>query len=157
HLAAVVTSSADAIDSVSLDGTILTWNQAAEELYGYAAEEAIAHPLELIVPEDRRDEIDRTIAAVRAGDNMWFETKRRRRDGSLVEVAVDAAPIRTAAGTVVGVSQVTHDISERRRAEAVLQEREEQFRTLANSIPQLVWMANSDGWIVWYNERWYHY
>ncbi|HUI97611.1 MAG TPA: PAS domain S-box protein [Xanthobacteraceae bacterium] len=157
HLAAVVTSSADAIESVSLDGTILTWNQAAEELYGYTAEEAIGHPLDLIVPEDRREEIDRTVAAVRGGDNMWFETKRRRRDGTLVEVAVDAAPIRTAAGSVVGVSQVTHDISERRRAEAALQEREEQFRTLANSIPQLVWMANADGWIVWYNERWYDY
>jgi PAS domain S-box-containing protein len=157
HLAAVVASSADAIESLSLDGTILTWNQAAEELYGYTAEEAIGRPLALIVPEDRRAEIERTVAAVRAGDNMWFETRRRRKDGSLVEVAVDAAPIRTADGTVIGISKVTHDISERRRAEAILQEREEQFRTLANSVPQLVWMANSDGWIVWYNDRWYEY
>jgi len=157
HLAAVVASSADAIESVSLDGIILTWNQAAEDLYGYRAEEAIGQPLSLIVPEERRGEIAPTIAAVRAGENMWFETVRRRRDGSLVEVAVDAAPIRTADGAVVGISEVTHDISERRRAEATLQEREEQFRTLANSIPQLVWMANSDGWIVWYNDRWYEY
>lgn len=157
HLAAVVASSADAIESVSLDGKILTWNQAAEDLYGYTAEEAIGQLHALIVPEDRLSEIERTIAAVRAGDNMWFETKRRRRDGSLVDVAVDAAPIRTADGVLVGISKVTHDISERRRAEATLQEREEQFRTLANSIPQLVWMANSDGWIVWYNERWYEY
>jgi PAS domain S-box-containing protein len=157
HLAAVVASSADAIESLSLDGTILTWNQAAEELYGYTSEEAIGRPLDVIVPEDRRGEIDRTIAAVRAGDNMWFETRRRRKDGSVVEVAVDAAPIRTADGTVIGISKVTHDISERRRAEATLQEREEQFRTLANSVPQLVWMANSDGWIVWYNDRWYEY
>jgi PAS domain S-box-containing protein len=157
HLAAVVASSADAIESVSLDGTILTWNQAAEDLYGFVAEEAIGRPLAIIVPEERQGETARMLAAVRAGDNMWFETTRRRRDGSLVEVAVDAAPIRTADGVVVGISKVTHDISERRRAEATLQEREEQFRTLANSIPQLVWMANSDGWIVWYNERWYEY
>ena len=157
HLAAVVASSADAIESVSLDGTILTWNQAAEDLYGYAAEEAIGRPLTLIVPEERQAETARMLAGVRAGDSMWFETVRRRKDGSLVEVAVDAAPIRTADGVVVGISKVTHDISERRRAEATLQEREEQFRTLANSIPQLVWMANSDGWIVWYNERWYEY
>ena len=157
HLAAVVASSADAIESVSLDGTILTWNQAAEDLYGYAAEEAIGRPLTLIVPEERHAETVRMLSAVRAGDSMWFETVRRRKDGSLVEVAVDAAPIRTADGVVVGISKVTHDISERRRAEATLQEREEQFRTLANSIPQLVWMANSDGWIVWYNERWYEY
>jgi PAS domain S-box-containing protein len=157
HLAAVVASSADAIESVSLDGTILTWNQAAEDLYGYAAEEAIGRPLTLIVPEEREGETARMLASVRAGDSLWFETVRRRKDGSLVEVAVDAAPIRTSDGVVVGISKVTHDISERRRAEATLQEREEQFRTLANSIPQLVWMANSDGWIVWYNERWYEY
>jgi PAS domain S-box-containing protein len=157
HLAAVVASSADAIESLSLDGTILTWNQAAEDLYGYTAEEAIGRPLDLIVPDDRTSEIARTIAAVRAGDNMWFETRRRRKDGSQVEVAVDAAPIRTPDGNVIGISKVTHDISERRRAEATLQEREEQFRTLANSVPQLVWMANSDGWIVWYNDRWYEY
>lgn len=157
HLAAVVASSADAIESLSLDGTILTWNQAAEELYGHTAEEAIGRSLALIVPEERRGEIARTIEAVRAGENMWFETRRRRKDGSEVEVAVDAAPIRTADGAVIGISKVTHDISERRRAEATLQEREEQFRTLANSVPQLVWMANSDGWIVWYNDRWYEY
>ena len=157
HLAAVVASSADAIESLSLDGTILTWNQAAEELYGHTTEEAIGRSLALIVPEERRGEIARTIEAVRAGENMWFETRRRRKDGSEVEVAVDAAPIRTADGAVIGISKVTHDISERRRAEATLQEREEQFRTLANSVPQLVWMANSDGWIVWYNDRWYEY
>jgi PAS domain S-box-containing protein len=157
HLAAVVASSADAIESLSLDGTILTWNQAAEELYGYAAEEAIGRAHDLIVPEERRDEVARTIAAVRSGENTWFETSRRRKDGTLVEVAVDAAPIRTADGVVIGISQVTRDISERRRAEVTLQEREEQFRSLANSMPQLVWMADPDGEIVWYNDRWYAY
>jgi PAS domain S-box-containing protein len=157
HLAAVVESSADAIESLSLDGMILTWNQAAEELYGFTAEEAIGGPLEVIVPEERRGEVERTIAAVRAGENMWFETSRRRKDGTLVEVAVDAAPIRTADGAVIGISKVTRDISERRRAEVTLQEREEQFRTLANSMPQLVWMADPDGGIVWYNDRWYEY
>jgi PAS domain S-box-containing protein len=157
HLAAIVESSADAIESLSLDGVILTWNQAAEELYGYTAAEAIGHPLELIVPEERGDEVARTIAAVRAGENMWFETTRRHKDGTLVEVAVDAAPIRTADGVVIGISEVTRDISERRRAEVTLQEREEQFRSLANSMPQLVWMADPDGEIVWYNDRWYAY
>jgi PAS domain S-box-containing protein len=157
HLAAVVASSADAIESLSLDGTILTWNQAAQELYGYSAEEAVGQPVSLLVPADRRDETARMIAAVHAGDNLWLDTERRRKDGTLVEVLVDAAPIRTADGTVIGISKITRDISERRRAEAAMQEREEQFRTLANSVPQLVWMANSDGWIVWYNDRWYEY
>jgi PAS domain S-box-containing protein len=157
HMAAVVASSADAIESVSLDGEILTWNEAAEKLYGYTVAEATGQRLDLIVPPERRGEIQRTLDKVRAGENLWFETRRRRKDGSVVEVAVDAAPIRAADGVVIGVSKVTHDISERRRAEATLQEREEQFRTLANSVPQLVWMANSDGWIVWYNDRWYEY
>jgi PAS domain S-box-containing protein len=157
HLAAVVASSADAIESLSLDGTILTWNRAAEQLYGYSAKEAAGQPLALVVPNERRAELARTIAAVRAGDNLWLETERRRKDGSLVEVSLDAAPIRATDGTVMGISIITRDISERRRAEAALQEREAQFRTLANSIPQLAWMANPDGWIVWYNERWYDY
>ncbi|HEY2135407.1 MAG TPA: PAS domain S-box protein [Xanthobacteraceae bacterium] len=157
HLAAVVASSADAIESLSLDGTVLTWNKAAEQLYGYAADEAIGRPIDLIVPPERKHEILQTVAAVRSGDNLWLETERLRRDGSLVEVSVDAAPIRTADGTVIGISKITRDISGRRRSEAALQEREAQFRTLANSIPQLVWMANSDGWIVWYNDRWYEY
>src|SRR5262249_38150642 len=77
HLAAVVASSADAIESLSLDGTVLTWNQAAEELYGYAAEEAIGRPLALIVPEERHDEIERPIAAVRACGELWVAPQRR--------------------------------------------------------------------------------
>ncbi len=157
HLAALVASSGDAIESLSLDGTILTWNRASEELYGYTAKEAIGQPFALIVSPDRRDEIARIIAAARADDNLWLETVRRRKDGSLVEVSLDVAPIRTVNGPVIGISTITRDISERRRQEAIVQEREEQFRTLANSIPQLAWMANSDGQVVWYNERWYEY
>ena len=150
HLAAVVASSADAIESLSLDGAILTWNRAAERLYGYAADEMIGHPLDLIVPDERHAEIARTIATVRAGGNTRFETQRRRQDGALVDVEVDAAPIRTADGTVVGISKIARDISDR-------QERERQFRSLADSMPQLVWMADADGGIIWYNERWYAY
>jgi len=157
HLAAVVASSADAIESLALDGTILTWNHAAERLYGYAAAEVIGRALDVIVPEEQSDEIARTIAAVHNGENMPIETRRRRKDGTLIDVAIDAAPIRTADGTIVGISKITRDISERRRAEATLQEREEQFRTLANSVPQLVWMAEPGGKIDWYNERWFEY
>jgi PAS domain S-box-containing protein len=157
HLAALVASSGDAIESLSLEGTILTWNRASEELYGYSAEEAIGQPFALIVPDDRRHEIARIIDAARAGDNLWLETARRRKDGSFLEVSLDVAPIRTNKGIVIGISTITRDISERRRQEAALQEREEQFRTLANSIPQLAWMANSDGHVVWYNDRWYEY
>ncbi|HLH91154.1 MAG TPA: PAS domain S-box protein [Xanthobacteraceae bacterium] len=150
HLAAVVASSADAIESLTLDGTILTWNRAAERLYGYTAEEMIGRPLDLIVPEGRHGEIARAIATVRAGGNDRFETQRRRRDGTLVDVEVEAAPIRTADGTVVGISKIARDISDR-------QERERQFHSLADSMPQLVWMADADGGIIWYNERWYEY
>ena len=157
HLAALVASSGDAIESLSLEGTILTWNRASEELYGYTTEEAIGQPFALIVPDERRGEIARIIDAARAGDNLWLETVRRRKNGSFLEVSLDVAPIRTSNGVVIGISTITRDISERRRQEAVLQEREEQFRTLANSIPQLAWMANSDGHVVWYNERWYDY
>jgi PAS domain S-box-containing protein len=150
HLAAVVASSADAIESLSLDGAILTWNRAAERLYGYTADEMIGRSLDLIVPEARHVEIARTIATVRAGGNARFETQRRRKDGTLVEVEIDAAPIRTADGTMAGISKIARDISDR-------QERERQFHSLADSMPQLVWMADTDGAIIWYNRRWYEY
>jgi PAS domain S-box-containing protein len=117
HLAALVTSSGDAIMSVSLDGTILTWNSAAEELYGYRAAEAIGRPQADLVPATRLKEIDEKFAAARAGRSLRLETVRRRKDGSPVEVSLDAGPIRNADGELVGISEIAHDISQRKRNE----------------------------------------
>lgn len=121
HLAALVSSSGDAIMSVSLDGEILSWNAAAEELYGYRADEAVCRPHAMLVPPDLLGELDEKLAAARAGRSLRLETIRLRKDGTPVEVSLDAAPIRSTDGTLVGISVIAHDISQRKRNEAHVQ------------------------------------
>lgn len=118
HLAGLVTFSGDAIMSVSLDGRILSWNSAAEELYGYRADEAIGRQHSELIPFARLKEIDEKFAAARAGRSLRLETVRRRKDGSLVEVSLDAGPVRSVDGDLVGISVIAHDISQRKRNEA---------------------------------------
>ena len=117
HLAALVTYSGDAIMSVSLDGAILSWNSAAEQLYGYSAAEAIGRQQADLVPPQRLKELDEKLEAARDGRSLRLETVRRRKDGSLVEVSLDAGPIRNLDGELVGISVIAHDISQRKRNE----------------------------------------
>jgi len=118
HLAGLVTFSGDAIMSVSLDGRILSWNSAAEKLYGYRADKAIGRQQSELIPFGRLKEIDEKFAAARAGHSLRLETVRRRKDGTLVEVSLDAGPVRNPDGELVGISVIAHDISQRKRNEA---------------------------------------
>ncbi len=127
HLAAVVASSDEAIQSYALDGTILSWNPGAERLFGYSAEEALGKSIELIVPVDRRDEAKRELTTVAGGGHVRIETMRRRKDGKLVDVAISASPVRDAAGRVVAVSSLAHDIGPRKATQRAL----ERYRLLA--------------------------
>lgn len=117
HLAALVIYSGDAIMSVSLDGAILSWNSAAEQLYGYAASEAIGRQQADLVPPHRLKELDEKLQAAREGRSLRLETVRRRKDGSLAEVSLDAGPIRNLDSELVGISIIAHDISQRKRNE----------------------------------------
>lgn len=117
HLAALVTYSGDAIMSVSLDGAILSWNSAAEQLYGYTAAEAIGRPQADLVPANHLRELDEKLTAARAGRSLRLETVRRRKDGNLIEVSLDAGPIRNSDGELVGISVIAHDITQRKRNE----------------------------------------
>lgn len=127
HLAAVVESSSEAIKSYTLDGVIMSWNAGAERLFGYTAEEAIGKPIDLIVPVERRDEARRKISTVAKGGHIRLETQRRRKDGSLVDVAISASPVRDALGRVVAVSALAHDIGPRLAGQRAL----ERYRLLA--------------------------
>jgi diguanylate cyclase (GGDEF)-like protein/PAS domain S-box-containing protein len=118
-LAAIVESSDDAIVSKALDGTILTWNKGAEQLYGYMAEEAVGRPASILAPPERADELPQILDAVRRGERVsQFETVRMRKDGSLVEVSLSVSPILGQYTQVVAASVIAHDITDRRRAEA---------------------------------------
>jgi diguanylate cyclase (GGDEF)-like protein/PAS domain S-box-containing protein len=117
RLAAIVETTGDAILSKSLDGTILTWNRGAELLYGYTAEEAIGSPVTMLAPPDRAGEIAEILRRIAAGEGIdELETVRRRKDGSLVDVALTVSPLAGVDGTVVGASVIARDITERRRS-----------------------------------------
>jgi PAS domain S-box-containing protein len=120
-LAAVVASSMDAVFSINTEARIQTWNSAAEQLYGYTTAEAIGQPLALLAPDPNYTPGTR-FQRVLQGEQIYFETSRRRKDGSLVDIGISSAPIRDTSGNVVGVSVVHRDISERKRSERDLRQ-----------------------------------
>src|SRR5262249_777747 len=118
-LAAIVESSDDAIVSKTLDGTITSWNRAAERMFGYTAEEAIGRSITLIIPASGRWEEAVIVSQIRRGERIdHFETARVRKGGGVVYVSLTISPIRDSMGRVIGASKIVRDISERKRAEA---------------------------------------
>jgi PAS domain S-box-containing protein len=124
RLASIVESSDDAIVSKDLNGDVVTWNQSAERLFGYSADEVIGKPILFLVPTDRQHEELSILERIRSGKPINnFETVRRHKNGALVDISLTVSPLRNTAGVVVGVSKIARDISDRKKAEAVLAER----------------------------------
>jgi two-component system CheB/CheR fusion protein len=118
HLSAIVESSDDAILSKNLNGIIQSWNNSAERLFGYTAAEAIGQPVVMLIPIDRHNEEPEIIARIKKGERIdHYETVRRRKDGSLIEISLTISPVKNSKGEIVGASKVARDISERRKAE----------------------------------------
>ncbi|MGH7841566.1 MAG: sensor histidine kinase, partial [Candidatus Binataceae bacterium] len=118
RFALIVESSEDAIVSADLDGIIKTWNPGAERLFGYLAEEVIGKPLTFYIPMDRRDEESNILSRARHGECIDpYETVRQCKDGRLVEVSLTASSIKNTEGTIIGVSKIARDITERQRAQ----------------------------------------
>ncbi len=129
RLAAIVESSEDAIIGANLSGMITSWNRGAEKLFQYSAEDMVGHSIfALLPPTSPREESSDLTRAARGESVGQYETKRRRKDGTLVDVAVTISPVRDAGGTVIGVSKIARDLTARRQTEAVLRRTEEQFR-----------------------------
>lgn len=118
RLAAIVQYSNDAIISKSMDGIITSFNPAAERMYGYKAKEVIGKPVAILIPPDRPDELPMIMEKLRHEQPIVnYETVRRRKDGTLIEVSVTISPTRSADGRLIGASAVARDITERRRVE----------------------------------------
>ncbi|HXF96529.1 MAG TPA: PAS domain S-box protein [Gemmatimonadales bacterium] len=140
RLAAIVDGSNDAILSKSLDGTIRTWNAAAERLYGYAAAEAVGRHIGLIVPPERRAELEAILQRVARGERVEaLETERIRKDGSRLQVSVSVSPIRDAAGGVVGASAIARDITERTRMDQALRESARLLEDISSASPAVLY------------------
>lgn len=134
-LASIVHSSMDAIISKNLDGIIQSWNQGAQTLFGYSAEEAVGRSISMLIPDDHLDEEPRILARIRAGEAIeHFETVRKRKDGSLIDISLTVSPVHDANGRIVGASKVARDISQRKRAGDALRESEERLRQLADQL-----------------------
>ena len=117
-LAAIVESSDDAIISKSLNGVIQSWNSAAERIYGYTKAEAVGQPITMLIPEDRLPEETHILEKIRHGKRVdHFETIRKHKDGSLVQVSLTVSPIKDASGQIIGASKSARDITQRKRIE----------------------------------------
>lgn len=115
--AAIVESPDDAIVSKSLQGIITTWNLTAERLFGYTGAEAVGRPITILIPEDRLDEEPAILARIHAGERVdHFETVRRRKDGTFIDISLTISPIRSRDSTIIGASMIARGISERKRS-----------------------------------------
>jgi PAS domain S-box-containing protein len=118
RLAAIIESSDDAIISKNLDGVITSWNKGAERLFGYTAQEAIGRPVTMLMAPDRVDEEPGIIARIRRGEQIeHYDTVRRRKDGTPIDISLTVSPIKDADGKVIGASKIARDITDRKQAE----------------------------------------
>lgn len=133
----------------------MSWNAAAERIFGYTAEEMIGSSIRRLIPADRQQEEDAILASVSRGEIVpMFETVRLRKNGEAIFVAVTVSPVRDADRRIIAASKIARDITEQKRMQARLDETEMRFRLMADNISQLAWIADPDGNVIWYNQRW---
>jgi len=155
QLAAIVETTSDAIVSESSEGTIQTWNAAAERMYGYTAEEAIGQSISLVVPPDLWPETVRMLAEVRAGRSFaGIETERLHKSGLRIPVAITLSPLRDGAGRIVGVSKIARDISEQNASLAALRESNGLLEIMINEVPTGLAMLDRDLRVLAASRRW---
>ena len=148
RLAAIINSSDDAIYSTTLDGIITSWNRAAERIFGWTAVEATGRHVSLIIPEDRRAEDDDALTRVRRGEVVeHFETVRVTKLGQPIDVSLTVSPVRNADGTIIGVSKIARDISERRQFDVT----RARLAAIVESAYDVVVSKNLDGIITSWN------
>ena len=158
-LAAIVSSSDDAIISKNLNSIIQSWNSGAERLFGYKAEEMIGESILRLIPPDRASEEDLILSRLRQGERIdHYETIRRRKDGTLVPVSVSVSPLRDREGRIVGASKIARDMSQQRTAEAELQSAKEiaekslaQLRAVVENMSEGLVLSDAGGNLLEWN------
>jgi PAS domain S-box-containing protein len=149
QLAAIVESSNDAIEGVSPQGMIVSWNRGAEVLYGYRPEEIVGKHVSILAPPDLSDEVSYLLEQVQHGERITnFETFRVGKDGRQITVSLSLSPFKNDRGEVVGGAVIARDITPRRQAEEALRQSEEKYRSIVLNIPDVVWTVDSRGRVV---------
>lgn len=141
-LASIVESSNDAIIGKTLDGIIQSWNAAAEQLFGYTAEQTVGQHISLVIPPERLSEEDQIIASLREGKRIeHYETERVRSDGQRITVSLTISPIKDESGNVVGASKIARDVTTQKRAESDRQ----MFVTLVENSTDFIGICDLEG------------
>lgn len=157
-LAAIVRSSSDAIVSKNLDGIVMSWNPAAQRIFGWTADAMVGQSIRKIIPPDLQHEEDLILQRVKSGQQMKaFETTRLTASGETIPVSVTVSPVHDARGTIIGASKIARDLRELRAIDEQLRDTEQRLRMLADNMSQFAWMADAQGDLFWYNRRWYDY
>ncbi|MBI5575906.1 MAG: PAS domain S-box protein [Deltaproteobacteria bacterium] len=151
-LASIVDSSDDAIISKTPDGVILSWNRAAELIYGYSDKEIVGKPISMIIHPDRPDEMDLILAKIRNGERVeHYETFRLRKDGKTIAISLTVSPVFDKSGKLVGVSSIARDITERKRVEAEIDSRTSLLASIVDSSDDAIISKTADGIIMSWN------
>ena len=149
RLASIVEGSDDAIVSKDLNGIITSWNNGAERIFGYLAQEVIGKYVSLLIPPDRMDEEPAIIERIRRGERInHYETVRQRKHGSRIDVSLTVSPVRDGNGKVVGASKIVRDITDRKRNEAQIEmlarEAEHRAKNVLATVQATVNLSNAD-------------
>lgn len=170
-LANVVESSDDAIITKSLEGTIISWNKGAEQIYGYSTEEIVGKPISILEPSQLNQEIEKLVNKIKQGKKIDnYETLRLKKDGEIINVSITLSPVFDTSGELVAISTIARDITERKRAEEdlkkardnlekvveertaelkkayeSLKENEERFRLIAENSKDIIWLDDENG------------
>ncbi|WP_439369102.1 PAS domain S-box protein [Bradyrhizobium sp. DASA03120] len=143
---AVVESSNDAIITNSLDGTITTWNHAAERVFGYSASEAVGRSIDIIMPDDQLEDIAENLARTRNGEVIdQQEAVRLHKNGQPIDVVLSQVPLRSTDGKIIGASKVARDVTERKRAEMALNREIEERQRIFETSQDLILVTDGFG------------
>lgn len=152
--AALVESSDDAIVAKDLNSIVVSWNPAAEKLFGYSADEMIGESIRKLIPAERQQEEDEILAKITSGERVGqFTTERLHKDGSTVRVFITVSPVVDSLGNIVGACKMARDASEYLEAQEKIEASEQLFRALAGNISQIAWVTDPAGKVSWVNRR----
>ncbi|MEP6775958.1 MAG: PAS domain S-box protein [Chloroflexota bacterium] len=152
-MASIVESSDDAIIGVTLDGTITNWNSASALIYGYDAEEALGQPIFMLAFADKVERMLSVLQSIKQGEHVaTYETVRRRKDGTPIDVSVRASPIKDRSGRVVGASFIARDITSQRRAREQVGAARDQLAAILNGLPDGITVHDRDGKPIYVND-----
>ena len=144
-LGSIVRTLEDAVTGVTPDDIVVSWNEAAERIYGYSAQEIIGRSILITAPPERTQELQGKLAALRRGERVKpYQTVRIRKDGSHIHISITLSPIYGPTGRLTSILALARDITQGIRAEQALQRSEEKFRQLAENIDEVFWMIDTE-------------